>query len=68
MRTDDGERVITRDVPGRGYGLEVAEVERCLRAGELESPVVPLEDTVAILGIIDEARAQLAVRYPADEE
>jgi predicted dehydrogenase len=67
VHTDDDERVITKDLPGRGYGLEVAEVERCLHAGELESPVVPLEDTVAILAIIEDARAQLAVRYPADE-
>jgi hypothetical protein len=45
----------------------VAEVERCLRAGELESPVVPLDDTIAILETIDEARRQIGVRYPADD-
>jgi hypothetical protein len=44
----------------------VLEVERCLRAGEPESPVVPLDETVAILELLDEARAQLGVRYPAD--
>jgi len=44
----------------------VAEVERCLRAGEIESPVVPLDDTIAILATIDEARRQLGVRYAAD--
>ncbi|MDP9118464.1 MAG: Gfo/Idh/MocA family oxidoreductase, partial [Actinomycetota bacterium] len=49
-----------------GYGYEIAEVERCLRAGELESALVPLDDTVAVLDLIDEARAQLGVRYAAD--
>jgi predicted dehydrogenase len=51
---------------GNGYRLEVEEVARCLRAGELESPLVPLDDTVAILEVLDEARRQLGVRYPAD--
>jgi predicted dehydrogenase len=67
IHTADGEQVVTGELPGHGYGLEVAEVERCLRAGELESPVVPLDETVAILETIDEARRQIGVRYPADE-
>ena len=66
IHTADGEQVVTGAMPGNGYGLEVAEVERCLRAGELESPVVPLEDTIAILETIDEARRQIGVHYPAD--
>jgi predicted dehydrogenase len=61
-----GEEVVTTELPGNGYGPEVAEVERCLRAGVLESPAAPLDDTVAILETIDEVRAQIGVRYPAD--
>lgn len=68
IHTPDGDEVVSGALPGNGYGLEVAEVQRCLRAGELESPVVPLDETVAILETIDEARRQLGVRYPADEE
>jgi hypothetical protein len=64
-----GEEVITGEQqPGNGYGLEVREVARCLRAGELESPLVPLDETVGILEVLDEARRQLGVRYPADEQ
>jgi predicted dehydrogenase len=48
---------------GTGYGPEIEEVERCLRAGLLESPLVPHADTLAILGILDTARADLGVRY-----
>lgn len=51
---------------GSGYGPQIAEVERCLRAGLIESPAVPLDDTVAILEMIDEVRAQIGVRYAAD--
>jgi len=55
-------------VAGNGYQPEVVEVERCLRAGELESPEVPLDETVAILEVLDEVRAQLGVVYRADQE
>ena len=65
----DGEAVIEGErAPGRGYGYEVLEVQRCLQTGELESPLVPLDETVAILEVLDETRRQLGVRYAADEE
>lgn len=68
VHTEDAEEIVTADeVPGNGYGLEIAEVERCLAAGELESPLIPLDDTVGILETLDEARRQLGVRYPNDE-
>lgn len=51
---------------GTGYGPEIREVERCLRAGLTESPLVPHADTLAILGILDEARAGLGVTYPSE--
>jgi predicted dehydrogenase len=64
-----GDEVIPAEAePGNGYALEVLEVARCLREGILESPLVPLDDTVAILEVLDEARRQLGVHYPADEE
>jgi predicted dehydrogenase len=61
-----GDEVLPDTLPGRGYGPEVAEVERCLRAGELESPLVPLDETVAILEVLDGVREQLGVEYEAD--
>jgi len=51
---------------GHGYGSEIAEVERCLRAGLLESPLVPHADTIAVLELLDHARADLGVRYPSE--
>jgi predicted dehydrogenase len=63
-----GDEVLTGELPGHGYQPQILEVERCLRAGELESPLVPLDETIAILEVLDEVRAQVGVRYAADEE
>ena len=52
--------------PGNGYRRQVAEVAMRLRRGERESPFVPLDETVALLEVIDEARVQLGVRYAGD--
>jgi predicted dehydrogenase len=51
---------------GTAYGPQIQEVERCLRAGLLESPLAPHADTIAILELIDQARADLGVRYPSE--
>lgn len=49
---------------GWGYHLEAAEVGRCLRAGLVESPLVPHAATLEVLAVLDAARAQLGVSYP----
>ena len=63
----NGDEEFRQNINGAGFDHEIAEVARCLRAGELESPRAPLDDTVAILEVLDQARAQLGVRYAADE-
>ncbi len=50
-----------------GYRPEIAEVARCLRAGLLTSPLVPPADSIAIMDLLDRARAALGVRYPGEE-
>jgi len=37
-----------------------------LRAGLLESPMVPQGETVAILELLDGVRAELGVSYPGE--
>jgi hypothetical protein len=51
---------------GFGYGPEIEEVERCLRAGLTESPLIRHADTIAILEILDDARAVVGVVYPGE--
>jgi len=53
---DRAKRTLLR-VDGNGYGYELEEVVRCLRAGELESPLVPLDDSIAVMEILDTIRA-----------
>ncbi|MGA8116506.1 MAG: Gfo/Idh/MocA family oxidoreductase [Actinocatenispora sp.] len=53
---------------GHGYVHEAAEVMRCLRAGLTESPLVPVADTLAVMGTLDAVRAQVGVRYPGEEQ
>ena len=52
---------------GNGYTPEIEEVERCLRAGLAQSPLVPHADTIAILEILDAARATIGVIYPGEQ-
>lgn len=42
--------------PGHGYQFEALEVARCVRAGLVESPVVPLDTSVRILRALDHLR------------
>lgn len=66
--TDDGGEELISAPPevGGGFHYEIAEVADCLRAGKTESSFVPLDETVEILEVLDEARAQLGVVYAAD--
>ncbi len=54
-------------VLGSGLGNEAAEAMRCLRAGLRESPLVPHAQTLTLLRQTDELRAQIGVRYAADD-
>jgi predicted dehydrogenase len=52
---------------GTGLAHEALEVVRCLRSGETESPLVPLDDTLALMRQMDRIREIVGVRYPADD-
>lgn len=64
LHRDSGEPEVFR-VPaeGRGYQHEAAEVQRCLRAGLLESPLVPHAVTLEVMRLLDEIRAEVGVSY-----
>lgn len=48
---------------GDGIRFELDEVHRCLDEGRTESPVLPLDETLRILGLLDGVRATLGVSY-----
>ena len=51
---------------GNGYNYQAAEVGRCLRNGKLESEIMPLEETIALMQIMDELRTQWGLKYPME--
>ena len=66
--TQDGEaHVIREEVLGTGLAHEAAEVMRCLRSGEIESPLVPHDDSLAIMRLMDRIRGRIGLTYAADD-
>jgi hypothetical protein len=64
--TSRSERTLNLPRSGNGYTHEAQEVGRCIRAGLIESPVMPHEETLSIMGTLDEIRAQIGLSYSAD--
>jgi predicted dehydrogenase len=56
----------SEDVIGTGLAHEAVEVMRCLRSGETESPLVPLDTTVTMMRLLDRVRRDIGLRYAAD--
>jgi predicted dehydrogenase len=49
---------------GEGLRFQAEEVHRCLRAGVVESPLMPLDETLSLAGTLDAVRAQIGLVYP----
>jgi predicted dehydrogenase len=49
---------------GNGFEYEIEAAQACVRAGQIESTVMPHAETLATLACMDEIRRQLGVRYP----
>ncbi|WP_028670228.1 Gfo/Idh/MocA family protein [Saccharospirillum impatiens] len=60
----DDSAAVQLDQADNGFVYQVAEVVRCLRAGERESPLIPHTETVAIMALMDDMRQQWGLRYP----
>jgi predicted dehydrogenase len=60
------ERTLNLPRSGNGYTHEAQEVGRCIRAGLIESPVMPHDETLSIMGTLDDIRTQIGLRYSAD--
>lgn len=58
----------TFDIPhlGNGYAHEAIEVAQCLRAGKLESAIMPLDETLSIIRTMDTIRTQWGLKYPTE--
>ncbi len=47
-----------------GFIYQVEEVANCIREGKLESDIIPLDETIGIMEIIDKMRAEWGFVYP----
>ena len=58
------------ETPTREHGLayEAAEFARLLAQGRTESDLLPLNETLRIMQVLDEVRAQLGVRFPNEDD
>jgi predicted dehydrogenase len=67
---DPDDREVDRyEPPTREHGLayEAAEFARLLTAGKTESDLLPLDETVRIMQVLDEVRGQLGVGFPGED-
>lgn len=57
---------ITMPLKGNGYNYEAAEVMRCLKSGNIESQIMPLNETLRIMETMDVIRHQYNLKYPQE--
>ncbi len=55
-------------VTGSGYAFQLREVAAALRTGRLESPVMPLDETLSIMQTMDAVREQIGLRFPDEDD
>jgi len=46
-----------------GFEFQIEEAQRCIKAGKLESPLMPLSDSIDNLRVLDEVRKQIGVSF-----
>jgi len=57
-------QLVNEGFDGFGYLYEAREVQQCLLGGKTESTKCPLDETVAVMRIMDDLRKQWGLRYP----
>lgn len=54
------------DYPGSGYQFEAMAVRQHIHAGDMESNIMPLDESLSITETMDTLRAQWGIVYPAE--
>lgn len=66
LKTDGQVQMISCPFVGNGYNYEAVEAGDCIRAGKTESDIMPLDETLALIKIMDQIRAQIGLKYPME--
>lgn len=59
-------KVVDESTLGRGMQHQAVHLEQCLRQGLLDSPILPIDETISILKTMDAIRQQTGIRYPGE--
>jgi predicted dehydrogenase len=60
------EQIIEQPLVGNGYQYQAFETEKRVRNGELQSPILPWDETLEIMKTMDALRAQWGIKYPGE--
>jgi len=47
-----------------GFEYQIEEAMACIRAGQIETPIMSLMDSLGNMRVMDEIRAHIGVKYP----
>lgn len=66
--TPDGEVLESYEtrIDGRGMQFQALAAEQYVASGANDSGILPIDETVAIMGTLDEVRRQIGLRYPSE--
>jgi predicted dehydrogenase len=64
--TFNKEELVKCPYEGNGYNYQAMNVMECLRSGRMESDLMPLDESVAIMTTLDRVREQIGLRYPME--
>ena len=54
----------TARLKATGFEYQTAEAMRCIRADLLESPIMPHSETLSMMKLMDDIRAEIGLKYP----
>ena len=66
IRAGEAEERIETPMIGNGYNYEAEEVARCLSDELKESPILTLDESIALMETMDRVRAAIGLRYPME--
>jgi predicted dehydrogenase len=66
IKSSSGTHVIDGSYEGNGLHFEIEEVHRCLSQGLIESPTMPMAETVQLASTLDEIRRQIGLVFPGE--
>ncbi len=61
-----GSEHIDGSFQGNGLRFQIAEVQRYVADGLTESPVMPLDETIELVAVLDDIRAQIGLAFPGE--